>query len=276
MIMIRPGISLIVLLAVSQQSTGQQTTKLENAFRESSVQALHAFVSGYVLSETTNSLDKTGSTVNHLVNTFINNYLAEPLKVNSWAYKQPGQMQKQYVILQPEVNVCFAASPGLDAIYRSGRRENLNAPLFENTDNVYGNFPTGGYLIVEKLCDCRMQRYSLVDRSFKKYRPVIADTALIHAINDFLHEDEQEYGNKVKFLTPFIPLYPGAQIHQLREDGSLEMNFYFSLYIHRIILDQNLERALIQYAFHGECREAYYQLETKNWEKVDDHSVLEF
>lgn len=269
----RKPICLLIFLIGGMVAKGQEATqKLSEAFMKDSQELLDAYINANAVN--VSNLDEVlGSRLRGVVTSLFQEYSSaeETLK-----YADPFPLGEKYIVVQPEVNVCFADKADIDsADIRRMKRRTL-AGIEEYTHkNIFSFFMSANYSDFNRLNECTT--YSTqVAKSIGEYKLIIVDTPFVKTVADFLSGnkgDLQHHMQKVRFLDKKLKLF--EQGGQVRTPPTT-YTFHYSLLIDRIVFDHKLETALIQYSFRSKSSEAQFYFDKGKWIMKKNTDVLEY
>ncbi|WP_118194818.1 hypothetical protein [Albibacterium indicum] len=183
---------------------------------------------------------------------------------------------EEYIIVQSEVEVCYTDKSDIDsALIRHRQRRTLKGITSYPHKNIFSFFMSANYSDFNRLTDCAVYRVG-VDDSINHYRMIVADTAFVKEVVDFLSEEEEgrtSYLKKVNFLNKKLKLFEqGGQVRM----SPPRYTFHYSLYVDRIIFDKELQQAYIQYSLRNKSSEAHFLLENDQWVLKKNVDALEY
>lgn len=183
---------------------------------------------------------------------------------------------EEYIIVQPKVEVCFTDKSDIDsALIRHRQRRTLEGVVNNPHKNTFSFFMSGNYSDFNRLTNCAVYRVGL-DDSINDYKVIVADTAFVKEIAGFLSEEGEgraSYLKKVNFLNKKLKLYEqGGQVRM----SPPRYTFHYSLFVDRIVFDEELQQVYIQYSFRNKSSEANFLLENKQWILKKNIDVLEY
>jgi len=178
-----------------------------------------------------------------------------------------------FIILQPEVQICFVNeldSARLFALQNPNRPRTAEWNLYPHK-NVYGSFISGAYLKFPNLTNCKTVNYKTISRT-GRHKVVVADTNLIHKVNDFLKVRGVDHLKKTAFLKKSIKLIPNGRTEDLPEYGRSQIKYFnYDFYIDKIIFDKTLKSAFVQMSFPSSSWEILYKKNKGLW--IEKHAL---
>jgi|GEM_PF-2585535 len=252
--------------------SGQSSPDLTHAYKHQSQELLDAFIRDNDLYDHPSHDAKTQRMVKSVATALLGEYSRKEVEL---PYLDAAPYGEEYMVIQPEVDVCFTDNPAIDSA--SIRRRQHPTPLGEVVayphPDIFSFFMSENYTEFDQLRGCAS--YPLqTDKKIGDYRVVVADTSFVKQVQDFLHADtdhQQLHLRKVDFLKQKLKLFAeGGQV----KPTPTQYTFQYALLIDRIIFDDALKTAYIQYSFRNKSSEAKFRFEDNQWVLQENMVVM--
>ncbi|MEC3878501.1 hypothetical protein [Parapedobacter sp. 10938] len=264
---------LFVFFLMHYDGSGQQAFDLVNAYKHKSQELLDSFIIANDLNGRDASDNKVQHSIRSIVTTLLQEYVSEG---GQKPYADGAPYNEVYIVVQPEVAVCFTNTSNLDStdIRRRQNSTPLNEVVFYPHRGFRSFFMSANYTEFDRLVDCATYRLQTV-KTVGDYQVIVTDTSFVEAVRAFLSADRskrREHLRKVVFLDNKLKLFEA-------EGGQVKIRpatytFHYSLFIDRIIFDHDLKSALVQYSFRNKSCEADLRFKNSQWVLQKDTDVI--
>lgn len=262
---------LALFIFTCQLVVGQPSADLAKAYKERSQEMLDSFINTNDRSGDGSPENKVNSQIRGVVTAVLRDYVRDysstrSAKDHRWRYADAAPGDEEYLVLQPEVRVCFADKSHIDSVHIRAR---LNArPLGEVVayphQNIFGFFMSANYTDFERLVGCATYP-THVEKMINGYKTIVADTFFVRAVEDLLAVDRhkrRKHLRKVSFLEKKLKIFNAQGQVRTMMDAYL---FQYNLLIDRIIFDHTFRSACVQYSFRNMSVQALFHFIDNQW-----------
>ncbi|MEO8255648.1 MAG: hypothetical protein ABI554_14810 [Flavobacterium sp.] len=213
-------------------------------------------------------LDRTSLAVSELMNAMLVSYTQETRHGFTKDFNDNLGSEK-YIALQPEIEVCF-----VDDLKHKKLTSNEQDGLQTNVANpqkisYFKDYLSLDYYQFSNLTNCKKVKFLTDTVNKERYIPISLDSTFAGEVRAFLVETKgNDHRLRKKFLSRYLKLTPTMFVETLENgERSRICLFSYNFLIDKIIFNNTMTEAEIQFSYYTSSMEASYILEKGKWIK---------